>query len=154
MRQSRVSLVGIPWGMGSLKRVSSQCVDANDPTHPNLCSLECVLLRSYVVYVHQFRVSSLGSYMCSPFEGVLSGSHGYPNTCVSIEGALVWVHVENAFTEEGVLSGSYVYVHRLRMSFRVHMGNKGSARSIRVFVYITVGVHIIIHTCMYMQNRK
>jgi hypothetical protein len=76
--QSRVSLVGVPWVMGSLKRVSSQCADTNDSIHPSLCSFECVLFHSYPVYVHQLRVSSLGSYMCSPFEGVLSDSNNPP----------------------------------------------------------------------------
>ena len=71
---------------------------------PDLCSLECVLSRSYVTYVHQLRVSSLGSYVCSPFEGVLSGSHGQPYTYVSIEGVLGWGSVGHGFIEEGVLS--------------------------------------------------
>jgi len=60
----------------SLKRVSSQCTDKVDSIHPNLCSFECVLFLSHPAYVHQLRVSSLGSYVCSPLEGVLSGSHG------------------------------------------------------------------------------
>jgi hypothetical protein len=74
-RQSRVSLVGVPWDMGSLK-VSSQCTDSVDLIHPSLCSIECVLFLSYPEYVHQLRVSSLGLYVCSSLEGVLSGSHG------------------------------------------------------------------------------
>ncbi len=119
-----------------------QCTDTSDSAHPILCSLDCVLLRSYVTYVHQLWVSYLGSYMCLLFEIVLSGSYGYPTTCVSIEGVLVCVHVDHVFVEEGVLPGSYVYVHRLRVSSRVHMGNRGSTSRICVFVYITYCIFI------------
>jgi hypothetical protein len=62
---------------------------------------------------------------------------------------LVWVHVEHVFTEDDVLSGSYVYVHRLRVSSRVHMGGKGSVRNICVSVYITYFINIYI---LYIQE--
>ncbi len=64
---------------------------------PDLCSPECVLSRSQATYDHQLRVSSLGSYVCSPFEGVLSVSHGSPSTCTSIEGVLGWGSVGYGF---------------------------------------------------------
>ncbi len=51
-------------------------INAKVSVHHSPCSLECVLLRSSEGYVHQLRVSSLGSGICSPFEGVLSGSYG------------------------------------------------------------------------------
>jgi hypothetical protein len=90
---------------------------------------------------------------------------GYPNTCDSIEGVLVWGSMDHVLimcvicspiegvlswvTEEDVLSGSYVYVHRLRVSSRVHMGRKGSVRNICVFVYITYFINIYI---LYIQE--
>jgi hypothetical protein len=109
------------------------------PAHVHLSVYSCTHIWHMFT---KLRSSSLGSYMCSPFESVLSGSYGYPTTCTSIEGVLVWVHVEHVFSEEGVLSGSYVYVHRLRVSSRVHMGSKTSEHNICVFVYITYYIYI------------
>ncbi len=54
--------------------------------HHSPCSLGCVILRSLEVCVHQLRVSSLGSCICSPFEGVLSGSYGVPQHVCAKQG--------------------------------------------------------------------
>jgi hypothetical protein len=89
-----------------------QCTYVDSSPHPSLCSLERMLLRSYVAYVRRLRVSSLGfTYICSPFERVLSGSYWAP---------------QHVFVNWGCpLLGSYVtYVRRVGChpgSSRVHI---------------------------------
>ena len=99
-----------------------QCTYVDSSPHPSLCSLERMLLRSYVAYVRRLRVSSLGfTYICSPFERVLSGSYWAP---------------QHVFVNWGCpLLGSYVaYVCRVGChpgSSRVHIyvrRSRGSPR--------------------------
>jgi hypothetical protein len=70
---------------------------------------------------------------------------GSPDSCGSSKRVLDWAHVKHVFVEEGVLSGSYVYVHRRRVSSRVHMGGGTKGRYV-AYIYIRVHGMVYIHT--------
>ena len=125
-RQPRVSLVGVPWVMGSLKRVSSQCADTNDSIHPSLCSFECVLFHSYPVYVHQLKVSSR-VHMGNPTHSLQSrvSLFGCTWDMCSLKRVSPQVHVY-MFTVRGCPLG-FIWVH---------LGTRSSGRTIRVFVLL------------------